>query len=224
MVEERRKPSKEDVDEESFGIGRMLGVVKRRDPQLYEELLSIARSEGQRGSELVYEALQMYRDFKLFSGADPRCVAYAMRMIETMMRRVLEIIAYIQQYLSADFFARQLSMYQALAEQLKLPPVEEKKPMEEKKEIPQSVREKLGNLMVDLSMALIRSLMNIVSSTATRTPTATTPLSTPPSMMEKKPKIVLGEKSSGGGQGEKRTGGASSSSTEAEGGGQRETT
>lgn len=219
-MEEKKRLNKEEVDEESFGIGRILGVIKRKDPQLYEELLSIARSEGQRGSEVVYDALQMYRDFKLFSGADPRCVAYAMRMIETMMRRVLEIIAYIQQYLSADFFARQLSMYQALAEQLKLPLLEEKKHEEEKSALPSSVKERFGNLMVDLSMALIKSLTNIVASTTMKAPQPITA----PSTMEKKPKVVMGEKHGEGGRGEKGAGGAGSSNTESEGGGQGETT
>jgi len=192
--EERRNKGKGRVEEEEFEAGRILALIKKRDPALYEEVMAIARSEGLKPSELVEEAVAMYRDYKFLIGVDPKCLTYSLRILQLLMQRTVEIITFVHQY----FTVQQASLAEAIAERIKSEVGEAKE--REGSRVPSEVRERLVTVVSDMVLRMLQTLMGGMVSTTARAQQAQVPST---SAEGRKPKIVVG---SGKGKGEGKAG------------------
>ena len=188
--EEKRRKSK-DVDAESFEAGRIFALLKRRDPSLYEEIVSIMESENKDPSDIVHEAFALYRDYKYMVGVDPRALAYAIRVVQVFQQRAIELMAFSIEYFSKLMGAGPEQIAETVAERLR----EELKSAKEEKGtgVPRSVREKLLELTVTTMIRMIETMFALmpkpgVAPALTQTPTTG---------VERKPKIVTSEKKAG---------------------------
>jgi hypothetical protein len=66
--EEKKRKKSSSIDAEGFEAGRVFALLKRRDPTLYEEIVSIMESEGKDPSDIIHEAFALYRDYKYMVG------------------------------------------------------------------------------------------------------------------------------------------------------------
>ena len=194
MSNEEKKRKSKGVDSEEFEAGRIFALLKRRDPSLYEEIVSIMESEGKDPSDIVHEAFALYRDYKYMVGVDPRALAYAIRVVQVFQQRAIELMAF-----SIDYFSRLMgagpeqvaeTVVRRLSEELKKAKEAEKKEKEEG--VPSNVRAKL----VELTTTALLKMVETVFSMMPR-PTATPGLAqsltqTQEQKPERKPKIVTG--------------------------------
>ena len=82
MSEEEKKKRVE--DEDSFAVGRVLGVIAKKNPELYRRIKKISETTGQKSHELVEEALELLADYYEFSDINQRSLLMAMKFIERM--------------------------------------------------------------------------------------------------------------------------------------------
>jgi hypothetical protein len=191
--EEKKKRSKS-VDAESFESGRIFALLKRRDPSLYEEIVSIMESEGKDPSDLIHEAFALYRDYKYMVGVDPRALAYAIRVVQVFQQRAIELMAF-----SIDYFSRLMgagpeqvaeTVARRLSEELKKARESEEK--EEETGVPRSVRAKLMELTATTMLRMVEALFSMMPK-PTSTPDLTqSSTQTQEQKSERKPKIVTG--------------------------------
>jgi hypothetical protein len=145
--------------EEALGIGRLLGVIARRNPDLYRAIVQIKEIEGRKITDIVEEALEMYVEFKTSFAIMPRELFYALRIIDFISTRSMEQLSKVLQILA--------TMMQFLvgyggygAEE-----VEERAEKAEKKAgVPAEVRAKL----LDAMMPILQSIISLLVQTVTR--------------------------------------------------------
>ena len=212
MSSEEKKSRKRSVDSEEFEAGRIFALLKRRDPSLYEEIVSIMESENKDPSDIVHEAFALYRDYKYMVGVDPRALAYAIRVVQVFQQRAIELMAF-----SIDYFSRLMgagpeqvaeTVVRRLSEELKKTKEAEKK--EEEEGLPRSVRAKLVELTATTLMKMVEAMFSMMPRPATAPQAATQAQQAP----ERKPKIVTGAEKGTTGVQEKREEEASSSGTQ----------
>jgi hypothetical protein len=102
MSDEEKRKRVEDEDE-GLSAGRILGLIARRNPELYKRIKKISETTGQKSHELIEEALELLADYYEFSDINQRSLLMAMRFIERMgtwlftsMNQYLRILASIQ--------------------------------------------------------------------------------------------------------------------------------
>ncbi len=98
--EKKEKKKSSNIDTESFEAGRVFALLKRRDPTLYEEVVSIMESKGKDPSDIIHEAFSLYRDYEYLIGVDPRALAYAIRVVQLFQQRAIEQMALGIEYYS----------------------------------------------------------------------------------------------------------------------------
>jgi hypothetical protein len=184
--EEKKKRDKE-VDSESFEAGRIFALLKRRDPSLYEEIVSIMESENKEPSDIIHEAFALYRDYKYMVGVDPRALAYAIRVVQVFQQRAIELMAFSIEYFSRLMGAGPEQVADIVAKRLK---EELKETREEKKEgLPRSVREKIVDLTVTTMMKMVEMMVAMLPKPGVA-PAAAPARET---KTARKPKIVVSE-------------------------------
>jgi hypothetical protein len=193
---EERKRRDKDVDAESFEAGRIFALLKRRDPSLYEEIVSIMESENKEPSDIVHEAFALYRDYKYMVGVDPRALAYAIRVVQVFQQRAIELMAFSIEYFTKLMGAGPDQIAEAVARRLS---EEMKEAKEEKKEgLPKNVKEKIAELTATTMMKMVEMMLTMMP----RPGVAPALAEKKEQSVERKPKIVTSEKK----KGEKREG------------------
>jgi hypothetical protein len=194
---EERKRRDKDVDTESFEAGRIFALLKRRDPSLYEEIVSIMESENKEPSDIVHEAFALYRDYKYMVGVDPRALAYAIRVVQVFQQRAIELMAFSIEYFTKLMGAGPEQIAEAVAKRLS---EEMKEAKEGKKEgLPKSVKEKIAELTATTMMKMVETMLTLMP----RPGVAPALAEKKGQSVERKPKIVTSEKK----KEEKREGG-----------------
>jgi len=151
--EEEKKEEKE-----AFEVGRILGVVARRNPELYRALKELTELEGVKLTDLIEDALQMYIEYKIESSFMPKQVFYAMKLIERVSRWLVVSMG--------EMMKLMISLTSAL---VGLAPGEEEKESG-KKSMPADLRAKMVELFTPLLQVLVTALLS-----ATAKPLAATP-------------------------------------------------
>lgn len=146
-------------EEEKFKYGRLLGVLKRIDPESYELVHELSASEGISPIELIARAVRTYRDTMVLQSIDPKCFSTAMGVMDMLMRRVVGIMNTVIGFFMSDFYRTQMTVFQ---EMLKGVEEEETKEKKEKKELPPKVKEAMANVMANLMTNLMTTVMNAV--------------------------------------------------------------
>jgi len=100
--------------EEAFSVGRVLGVIKRRNPQLYEEVVSIAKSEGAKATDIIEDALELYVRYKRLEGIDVRSLLVAFNLIRDVMDMVMGMMMTVEKYFTSEFFKQQVEILSEL--------------------------------------------------------------------------------------------------------------
>jgi len=197
--EEEEKESKR---KDSFAAGRILGIVKRKDPELYEEIVQIAQAEGKKASDIILEALYVYRDYKTMVGIDGRCLAYSMQLLDHLIKRVIQMILTAQQYFTSEFFQQQVEILAQIQQQQQAAMQQAYKHAKAEKLAPfkEKMIELTLNLVMNLITALTTNMMKIMVSSGMRAGPSTSSTSSTGSIPQKpslpsssKPKIVESE-------------------------------
>jgi hypothetical protein len=156
------KKKEQTVDEESFEAGRVLGLLRRKSPELYDEIVAIAKQEGKKPGEVIEEAFALYRDYKYMIGVDPRALAYAMRIVQVFQRWVIEMMVFSTQYLNQLMGLDPQRVADIVVERVKqeLSLGEEEKAKAEKAKLSPNIREKLVELTTNTMIQMIESMMS----------------------------------------------------------------
>ena len=178
----RRRP-----DEEGFVVGRLLGVVARRDPQLYERLKVYAESEGIKLSELVFDALTLYDEYLTLSTVDVKSLIAALRLLDHLFKRLMQMMLTLNQFFTSEFFTQQIEIMHNLKQQQQQQAIEEKKSKKEE------IRDQLVMSMMNVVFSLISNMMMSLSRlSGGQTQPQAPQLMPQPQPIVEKPKIVRG--------------------------------
>jgi len=173
MSEAETRRRRRDVDEESFSVGRYIGVIARKDPELYERLKNYAEAEGLKFTDIVYQALLLYDEYLSLSAVDTKCLVAALRLLDHLFKRLLDMMMTLNQFFTSEFFQQQISIIHQLQQQRQQ--TMQKMQEEQKKSKQQEVKAKLVEMTMNTMMTLLSSLMSMMTSSLTRTP-STQPL------------------------------------------------
>ena len=185
-IEEKRRKRK--VDEEGFEAGRILGVIARKDPELYQRLKSYAESHGMKMSEMIYEALLLYDEYLQFHAVDMRSLLAALRLLDHLFKRLLQLMLSLNQYFTSEFFRQQVTILNELASQ-QAPQAQQTQQSQQSSGKVGEIRAKLIDMVVNMVINLLSSMMNMMISMTTPQQTKpTTPAPTPTQV-----KIVKGK-------------------------------
>jgi len=149
--EKRRKSNESEPDKEAFEAGRILGVIARRNPDLYRAVKELTELEGAKLTDLIEDALQMYVEYKYEAPFMPKQVFYAMKLIERVSRWLVINMG--------EFMKLAVSMMSAM-----LGYAEEEEEKEKKPSVPAELRAK----MIEAFMPLMQNLITMLVSTMTR--------------------------------------------------------
>lgn len=154
MAEEKRRKSNEsEPDKEAFEAGRILGVIARRNPDLYRAVKELTELEGAKLTDLIEDALQMYVEYKYEAPFMPKQVFYAMKLIERVSRWLVINMG--------EFMKLAVSMMSAMlgyAEEK-----EEEKEKEKKPSVPAELRAKMLEAFMPLMQNLITMLVSAMA-------------------------------------------------------------
>jgi hypothetical protein len=150
--EKRRKPNESEPDKDAFEAGRILGVIARRNPDLYRAVKELTELEGAKLTDLIEDALQMYVEFKYEAPFMPKQVFYAMKLIERVSRWLVINMG--------EFMKLAVSMMSAM---LGYAEEEEEKEKERKPSVPAELRAKMLEAFAPLMQSLITMLMTSVT-------------------------------------------------------------
>lgn len=142
-------------EEEGFKYGRLLGLLKRVDPEAFELLHEMAASEGVTPIELIARSIRAYREQVALTSVDPKCLASALGVVDLMMRRVTGMINMVVGVFMSDFFRTQMGVFQELMRASE----EEESKAKERPGLPPKVREVLANTVAALMSTVINTLM-----------------------------------------------------------------
>jgi hypothetical protein len=187
---EEKKRRNKSVDAESFESGRVFALLKRRDPSLYEEIVSIMESENKDPSDLIHEAFALYRDYKYMVGVDPRALAYAIRVVQVFQQRAIELMAFSIEYFSKLMGAGPEQVAETVARRLSEELKKTKEAEEKEKEtgVPKNVRARLMELTATTMLKMVEAMFSMMPKPMS-TPITT---QTQEQKTERKPKIVTG--------------------------------
>jgi len=191
--EEEKKKSK-NVDMESFESGRVFALLKRRDPSLYEEVVSIMESENKDPSDIVYEAFALYRDYKYMVGVDPRALAYAIRVVQVFQQRAIELMAFSIEYFSRLMGAGPEQVAETVARKLseELKSIKEAGKEEKGAGMPRNVREKLMELTATTMLKMVEAMFTLMPKPGVAPGLTQASTTGQEQKTERKPKIVTG--------------------------------
>jgi len=162
-VIETKKRRKKDIDEEGFSVGRYIGVIARKDPELYERLKSYAEAEGLKFTDLVYQALLLYDEYLSLSAVDTKCLVAALRLLDHLFKRLLDMMMTLNQFFTSEFFQQQISIIHQLQQQRQQ--TMQKIQEEQKKSKQQEVKTKLVEMTMNTMMTILSNLMSMMTST-----------------------------------------------------------
>ena len=191
MGEERSKKRDKGPEGESFEAGRIFGLLKRRDPALYEEIVSIMESERLEPSDIIREAFALYRDYKYMIGIDPRALAYAFRLVQVLQQRVIEMMVFSMDYYSRLVGAGPEQIAETVAKKI----AEDLKKTQEtsKGGLPEDVRTKL----MSLTMSTVMRMLETMVTSLPRPPLTPQSVETTSAQQNRKPKIIHGSPDKG---------------------------
>jgi len=161
MSEEKRRKvrteeesEKKEEEKEAFEAGRLIGVIARRNPELYRSLKEIIDFEGRKMTDILEDALQMYVEYRTESVFMPRQLFYAMKMVERVSRWSIEMLV------------RMLQVVMGTTQLFPSGYEEEKQP--EKPSIPSELKAKMIEIFIPILQNFISMLFSSLSSIASR--------------------------------------------------------
>jgi len=160
-VEEKKRKLRR-VPEEDFEVGRILGVIARKHPELYAELQEYAESTGKKMSELLSEALAVYYDYIHFKNVDSMCLVSALRLLEMLLQRLVDFMMTLNQFFTSEFFRQQieiLSQIQQQRQQIATEAVEQTKKEESKSKMVE-VKSRITELAITTMMNLVSTMIS----------------------------------------------------------------
>ena len=142
--------------EEALSIGRILGVIARRNPDLYRAIVQLKEMEGRKLTDIVEEALEMYVEFKTSFAIMPRELFYALRIIDFVTSKSMENLAKAMQLIAGMASLMTGYGYSSASG-------EEEKKEEKRAGIPPELRTKLIEAMLPVIQSIISMLMQTVA-------------------------------------------------------------
>ena len=202
---EKPKKRRRGIDEESFEAGRILGVIARKDPELYERLRNYANATGKKMTDVIHEALVVYDDYIALGSVDTRCLMAALRLLDNLFKRLLQMMMTLNQYFTTEFFQQQIDIIYQLQQQRAQQ--QQQAAIEEKRARQSEVKAKLMEMTMNLFMNMLSALMATMTGGKAPMPMQGTAATGGGSALAIKPKIVASAKKGGkhGGKGEKQS-------------------
>lgn len=153
----KKKRRRREVDEEGFEVGRYLGVIARKDPELYERLKQYAEASGHKFTDMVYEALTLYDEYLQLSTVDARSLLVALRLLDHLFKRLLQMMMTLNQYFTTEFFQQQVDIIHQIQQQRTQQVAAMRQ--EEKKAKMSEVKAKMMEMTMNLVSTLLGNLM-----------------------------------------------------------------
>jgi len=195
VEESSRRKRKKDVNEEGFEVGRLVGVIARKDPELYERLKSYAEASGYKFTDMVYEALILYDEYLQLSAVDAKSLMVALRLLDHLFKRLLQMMMTLNQFFTTEFFQQQIDIMHQIQQQRQQQLAAMEKQERQSKQ--QEVKAKLIEMTLNTMMAMLGNLMTTLTGTMAKQQIPTQQLNITPSTNEvtKGVKIVRGKSS-----------------------------
>jgi len=176
------------IDKEGFEAGRLLGVVARRDPELYERIKAYAETRGMKPTDVIYDALALYDEYITLSGVDTKALMAALKLLDNLLRRMVGLMMSLNQLVTSEYFNQQIEILHSL--KMREQQSAALRSEEEKKSRAREVREQLLMNTVNLVFNLLTNMMTTMMGLRMQQPSATP--SSASSFDIGKPKIVRG--------------------------------
>jgi hypothetical protein len=97
--EEKRK-KKSDAQAEVMEAGRLLGLIARKDPELYNRLKAYQDVMGGKFTDIIIDALNFYLDYTAFSHIDLKTLLTTMKLVERLGQVLFSMLIGLSQVLS----------------------------------------------------------------------------------------------------------------------------
>jgi hypothetical protein len=157
MAEDEEKPKRKQKSSESLEFGRLLGIIARVDPELYEAISKISEETGETPTNVVIKSLKNY--FLIQKVEASNMSVSQLLMAFDVFSRIAETITRIYTNLGALFFSEMTQKIGAIIterveERLKLmtPQSEVKKPSE----IDERLKSKLADVLEGVIDEMLR--------------------------------------------------------------------
>jgi len=192
----KKRKRKKEIDEEGFEVGRYLGVIARRDPELYERLKNYAEASGSKFTDIVYEALTLYDEYVQLSAVDARSLLVALRLLDHLFKRLLQMMMTLNQFFTTEFFQQQINIMHELQQQRtqQLQAIKQEAERSKQNEVKARLIEMTMNVVMNLLQTMMQGIMTMTIKPQAKSPQVTTPISAP--ISTSKVKVVRSAKSS----------------------------
>jgi len=145
------------IDKEGFEAGRLLGVVARRDPELYERIKAYAESRGMKPTDVIYDALALYDEYITLSGVDTKALMAALKLLDNLLRRMVSLMMSLNQLVTSEYFNQQIEILHNL--KMREQQSVALKSEEEKKSKAREVKEQLLMNTMNLVFNMLTNMM-----------------------------------------------------------------
>lgn len=142
------------MSEEDFETGRRLGLVARKDKELYNRVKAIAKQKKMKMSDVITEALELWTLYSQMQDIDPRALVVALSFMEHMMSRTVTLLVQVSQLFTSE-------MVKSMLELMANPPAPS---LPQETEAKQYRSEIAKTLMPVMTQLLMQILMNVLKS------------------------------------------------------------
>jgi hypothetical protein len=98
------------MSEEDFDVGRKIGLVARRNRELYETVKQIAKRKGMKMQDVLTEALDIWRLYQTLEEVEPKALVAALSFIEHMLNYSASLLVKLGSVFTSEFFRSTMAM------------------------------------------------------------------------------------------------------------------
>lgn len=157
-IEEPKKKTEKEGVEQPQSFGRILGVIARRDPELYDKVKSLLEETGAKPSDIFEEAIRTYVEFSDYSQVNTKCLMASLNMLDNLLKRVVNLMSVLNTWISSAFFQSQIEILNNIKQQKELEAKSQPKQIN-LSGLPDKSREQLANFMIGMLTNLMTGLM-----------------------------------------------------------------
>jgi len=173
------------VESEDFEVGRKIGVVARKDRELYETVREVAKKRGKKMGDVLTEALELWRLYETLEDVDPKSFVASLSFMEHMLNKAVELLVKLGTVFTSEFFKQNMGL---IAEFTK-PPTEEKQEKQQTTQTPTNIyKDQVKAMMMQSLIPMLMSIVQQLVATVSKVN-----IQPPPTQPQPTPKLVIEE-------------------------------
>jgi hypothetical protein len=155
------------VSEEYFDAGRKIGLVARKNRELYETVKQIAKRKGMKMQDVLEEALNIWRLYQTLENVDPKALVSAIAFIEHMLNYSVSLLVRLGQAFTSEFvrstmgIATELSTIQTQVAQQQQAQTQQQAQQNIVSELKEQMRISIMQSIIPMLMSIIQQIMTI---------------------------------------------------------------